>query len=63
VRTADLAALLGGPEGDAEPERIRRALEATGGDRQRAASLLGMSVRSLQRRIRELDLGGVPRYR
>ena len=63
VRTADLALLLGGPEGDDEPGRIRRALEATDGDRHRAASLLGMSVRSLQRRIRELDLGGVPRYR
>ncbi|MEM7048748.1 MAG: sigma-54 dependent transcriptional regulator [Acidobacteriota bacterium] len=44
-------------------ELTRQALIATAGDKQRAAADLGISLRTLQRRIRELDLEGVPKYR
>ena len=46
-----------------ERERVRRALIAAAGDRKRAAAILGFSPRTLQRRVKELDLGGVPEYR
>ncbi|GIW82172.1 MAG: acetoacetate metabolism regulatory protein AtoC [Gemmatales bacterium] len=39
-----------------EKEAIRRALEQTGGHRGKAASLLDLSVRTLQRKIREYNL-------
>ena len=43
--------------------RVRAALAAAGGDRRRAAAALGVSVRTLLRKIREHDLGGFPEYR
>jgi DNA-binding NtrC family response regulator len=43
--------------------KIRHALAATGGDKQQAAESLGVSYRSLQRKIRQLDLEGFPKYR
>jgi DNA-binding NtrC family response regulator len=46
-----------------EAERVREALAAAGGDRRRAAEALGVSYRTLLRRIRDLDLGGFPNYR
>jgi DNA-binding NtrC family response regulator len=46
-----------------EAERVREALAAAGGDRRRAAEALGVSYRTLLRRIRDLDLGGYPDYR
>jgi DNA-binding NtrC family response regulator len=46
-----------------EREAVRRALVAAGGDKRRAAEILGVSYRTLQRRVREHDLGGVPHYR
>jgi DNA-binding NtrC family response regulator len=61
VRAADLHALLrpaGGERG-----RIEQALVEAAGDRKRAAAMLGISPRTLQRKVKELDLGGVPRYR
>jgi len=76
LRAADLAAALGpgavdepGAEaGRGEPaaderEAVRRALVAAGGDKRRAAEMLGISYRTLQRRVRAHDLEGVPRYR
>jgi DNA-binding NtrC family response regulator len=63
LAAADLKPLLGPLEGIGERERIRRALEETGGDRRRAATLLGTSYRTLLRRIRQHDLGGYPDYR
>ncbi len=39
-----------------EKEAIRRTLEHTGGKRSEAAKLLGISVRTLQRKIKEYDL-------
>ncbi len=41
---------------DIEKEAIRRALAHTNGRRTEAAQLLGLSVRTLQRKIREYDL-------
>jgi DNA-binding NtrC family response regulator len=39
-----------------EREAIRRALEETGGHRAKTAELLGISVRTLQRKIQEYNL-------
>lgn len=39
-----------------EKEAIRRALEQTKGRRTEAAKLLDLSVRTLQRKIKEFDL-------
>jgi DNA-binding protein Fis len=36
---------------------------ATEGDKKKAAGLLGLSYRTLQRRVKEYDLEGYPRYR
>jgi len=64
LRAADLEPLLGGiAAAPGERDRIRDALVATGGDRRRAAERLGMSVRTLQRKIRRYELQGVPAYR
>ncbi|HUF78210.1 MAG TPA: sigma-54 dependent transcriptional regulator, partial [Thermoanaerobaculia bacterium] len=60
---ADLEPLLAPLEGGGERERVRRALEQAGGDRRRAAAILGVSYRTLLRRIRRHDLGGYPEYR
>ncbi|MEM1203886.1 MAG: sigma-54 dependent transcriptional regulator [Acidobacteriota bacterium] len=48
---------------DDDETRLRRALLDTDGDKARAAERLGISYRTLQRRIREYDLEGFPRYR
>jgi DNA-binding NtrC family response regulator len=56
-------ALPGGAAPAAERERLRQALIAAGGDKRRAADLLGMGYRALLRKVKELDLEGVPRYR
>ena len=39
-----------------ERETIRRVLSEVGGNRKRAAQVLGISLRSLQYRIKEFDL-------
>lgn len=46
-----------------ESEVIREAMLAHGGDKQRVAADLGMSYRSLQRKIQKYDLEGVGKYR
>ncbi len=46
-----------------ERERLRQALVAADGDKREAAKALGWSYRTTLRKVRELDLGGVPRYR
>ncbi len=60
-----VAGLVADPSAGGEPEveRIKRALREADGDRQRAAAALGVSTRTLARRIREHDLGGYPEYR
>jgi DNA-binding NtrC family response regulator len=59
----DLEPLLGPLEDAGERERVLRALDEAGGDRHRAAEILGVSYRTLLRRIRRHDLGGYPEYR
>ena len=44
-------------------EACRRALEDAAGDKQRAAEALGISYRTLQRRVKKYDLDGYPDYR
>lgn len=46
-----------------EETRLREALLATDGNKRRTAELLGVSYRTLQRRLREYDLEGFPKYR
>lgn len=53
----------GTPEADDERGRIRRALTEADGDKPAAAARLGISYRTLQRKIRALDLEGYPQYR
>ncbi|HVS12368.1 MAG TPA: sigma-54 dependent transcriptional regulator [Thermoanaerobaculia bacterium] len=43
-----------------EAESLRRALRESGGETRRAAQILGVSVRTLQRRIQRHDLKGYP---
>jgi len=64
LRAEDVKPLLRPLDGaGAERERVRQALVAAQGDKQEAARALGWSYRALLKRVRELDLGGVPRYR
>jgi DNA-binding NtrC family response regulator len=63
LRAADLAPLLQPLAGGGERERLRQALAEAGGDKRRAAELLGVSYRTLLRRVKEHDLEGYPRYR
>jgi DNA-binding NtrC family response regulator len=62
ISRADLAMLLDPLEGD-EESRLRAALETAEGDKHRAAETLGISYRTLQRRIRECGLKGYPKFR
>ena len=58
---ADLKRLL-----PADPEvrhEVEEALLASAGDKKRAAEILGISYRTLQRKVKSLDLEGFPRYR
>jgi transcriptional regulator of acetoin/glycerol metabolism len=52
---------VGGTE--QEEEELRQALSRTGGDKRAAAEILGVSYRTLQRRVKEHDLEGFPKYR
>jgi DNA-binding NtrC family response regulator len=69
LRAADLQPLLHplaplsplSPAG--ERDRVRQALIDTEGDKKKAADLLGMSYRTLQRKVKEHDLEGIPKYR
>jgi transcriptional regulator of acetoin/glycerol metabolism len=46
-----------------EEERVRAALKQADGDKHGAARILGISYRTLQRRVKQFDLEGFPRYR
>jgi DNA-binding NtrC family response regulator len=63
LRAADLRALLRPLAGAGERERLRQALVAADGDKRQAAQRLGLSYRTLLRKVKEHDLEGVPRYR
>jgi DNA-binding NtrC family response regulator len=52
----------GAAQGD-EAEALRQALLDAGGDKHMAAERLGISYRTLQRRIKKHDLEGFPKYR
>jgi DNA-binding NtrC family response regulator len=56
--TPPLQALIamGTPLAEIEREVIRQTLESTGGNRTEASKILGVSTRTLQRRIKEYDL-------
>jgi len=59
----ELEALVTPPDAGDESRRVRAALEACEGDKHRAAEMLGVSYRTLLRKVREHGLEGVPRYR
>ena len=63
IRAADLRSLLRPLAGSGERERIRQALTEAEGDKRQAAEILGMSYRTVLRKVREHDLEGVPKYR
>jgi transcriptional regulator with GAF, ATPase, and Fis domain len=46
-----------------EEERVRAALKEADGDKHDAARILGVSYRTLQRRVKQYDLEGYPKYR
>jgi DNA-binding NtrC family response regulator len=46
-----------------EEERVRAALKEADGDKHGAARILGVSYRTLQRRVKQYDLEGYPKYR
>ena len=63
IRVSELRPLLRPLTGSGERDRVKQALTAADGDKHRAAEILGMSYRSLLRKVKEHDLEGVPRYR
>jgi DNA-binding NtrC family response regulator len=68
VQQVDREASTGGfPAGtrleEMERELIRRTLESTGGNRTHSASLLGIGVRTLQRKIQAYDIRIAPKRR
>ncbi len=63
LTATDLRGLLSTGHGDDARQRIRDALLETDGDKKRAAKLLDISYRTLQRRVKDLDLEGFPKYR
>ena len=63
LEAAELKILLAAESGRSERQRICDALEQSAGDKHRAAEYLGISYRTLLRRIKEHDLAGYPEYR
>ena len=60
--TAELREAMAGAE-QGERQQLEEALERSGGDKRGAASILGLSYRTLLRKVRQYDLEGFPRYR
>lgn len=60
---SDLRALMGKAGGGSEKQRVELALLEAAGDKRRAAELLGISYRTVLRRVRAYGLEGYPRYR
>jgi DNA-binding NtrC family response regulator len=63
IRAIDLRPLLHPLAAPGERERLKQALVAADGDKREAAGILGMSYRTLLRKVKEHDLEGVPKYR
>ncbi len=59
----DVRPLLRPLAGAGERGRLREALRQAAGDKRKAATLLGVSYRTLQRWVKAEDLEGFPRYR
>ncbi len=62
LRAGEFAGLVVATEDD-ERRAVEEALRSSDGDKRRAAKLLGVSYRTLQRRVRKHELEGFPRYR
>jgi DNA-binding NtrC family response regulator len=60
---ANLKEVMGESTMDADREGVRAALIATDGNKRKAAENLGISYRTLLRRVKQHDLEGVPKYR
>ncbi len=63
LRAGDFRSLVDADPAPDERQRIRQALAGADGNKRRAAEKLGISYRTLQRRVRQLDLEGYPKYR
>jgi DNA-binding NtrC family response regulator len=63
VDASDLEHVLRPATEAEEEERVRAALKEANGDKHDAARLLGISYRTLQRRVKQFDLEGYPKYR
>jgi DNA-binding NtrC family response regulator len=63
VSPTELRQLLSSSGGKGERQQVCEALEEADGDKRQAADILGISYRTLQRRIKQYDLGGFPQYR
>ncbi len=62
LAAAELREAMAGAE-QGEREQLEEALERSAGDKRRAAAILGLSYRTLLRKVRQYDLEGFPRYR
>jgi DNA-binding NtrC family response regulator len=60
---AQLRPLLARPGAGTEADRVRETLLLTAGDKHAAADMLGISYRTLARRVKEFDLEGFPKWR
>ncbi len=60
---SELRQLLGSVGGKTDREQVCEALVEADGDKRRAAEILGVSYRTLQRRVKVHDLQGYPNYR
>ena len=63
LSAGDLRGLLGPAAGATDRELLEDALRRSHGDKRQAAGLLGVSYRTVQRRVRAYDLEGFPKYR
>ena len=63
VAGADVRPLLGPLASPSDRQRLRAALREANGDKTRAAAILGVSYRTLQRWVKAEELEGFPRYR
>ena len=63
LEAADIQAVLSPVAAPTELDEVRRALRESDGDRKRAAEILGISVRTLHRRVKKHGLEGYPHYR
>lgn len=62
LAAADLKGLLAPTDNDGR-RKVEEALREADGEKKQAAELLGISYRTLQRKIHEYDLEGYPQYR